>query len=100
MDSAKKPRFDGTVNLGHLLQGLMLAGGLIAIYNAGQANLTEINVRLAIVEKSTNQISEAVVLLARQDERLNSFNDRIVKLETRTTRLEDRLEPGGKAGAR
>ena len=100
MDSTKKARFDGTINLGHVLTIVALAGSVFAMYFADRVTITEINTRLAAVETQTAKISEAVVVLARQDERLNNYEGRISRLESRTTRLEDRLEPGMKSGPR
>ncbi len=78
-----KPRFDPTVNLGHVITfvGFIVAG--IGAYAGASAELKAINLRLEVVERQIEKMSEVVITTVRQSERMAQFERRLEKLEDR-----------------
>lgn len=70
------PRFDPTVNLGHLIS----VTGVI-IFVAGSFYLTDY--RLSTLEKNVEKLSTVIVESARVDERIKDYGRRIELLERR-----------------
>jgi hypothetical protein len=70
------PRFDPTINLGHLIS----LGGVIVTIVGGWYVMDH---RLGALERNFEKLSVAVVELVRLDERLKDFGRRIDHLERR-----------------
>lgn len=70
------PRFDPTINLGHLIS----LGGVIVVVGA---SLYLTDYRLNALEKNVEKLSIVVVQAARTDERLKDFGRRLDLLERR-----------------
>lgn len=87
--------FDWTINIGHLLTvATFIVGGLGFMF-AVRADVqvmqrAEMNVgdRLRAVETQIKQMTDVVVTLARQDERLTAHGNRIDRLDERMDTLE------------
>lgn len=79
--SATRPRFDPTINLGHIftfLGYLVVAAGA---YYGMRAELGTVTLRLEVVEKQIDKMASVVVQGARQDERMNQIERRLDKIE-------------------
>lgn len=74
--SDNRPRFDPTINLGHLIS---LGGVICAI--AGSWYLMDY--RLAAVERQIDKLSSVVIDNARMDQRITDHGRRIDKLESK-----------------
>ena len=86
---------DWTLNLGHLLTiGGFLFGGLMFMLtirndvNSIKTSEGTVVQRLEIVERDLAKITDVLVSLARQDERLNSHGRRLDALDDRIGTLE------------
>jgi TolA-binding protein len=87
--------FDWSVNLGHVLTiiafigtGLGFAFGMRADVRMMQRAEIGVGERLKAVESQIRQMTEVVVALARQDERLHSQQGQITRLDERVDSLE------------
>jgi hypothetical protein len=76
-----KPRFDPTINYGHVLTAasFILAG--IGAYIGMSAELRNVDQRVAKIENTLQQLANVLVLTARQDERLIAIERRVDRLE-------------------
>jgi len=76
-----KPRFDPTINYGHLLTvvSFILAGA--GAYYGMRAELQSVDQRVAKIENTLQQLADVLVLTARQDERLIAIERRVDRLE-------------------
>ena len=72
----ERPRFDPTINLGHLIS----LGGVIITIVGGWYVMDH---RLSLLERNFDKLSSAVVEWVRLDERLKDHGRRIDKLESR-----------------
>jgi hypothetical protein len=70
------PRFDPTINLGHLIS----LGG-VTIVVIGSLYLTDY--RLSAVEKNVEKLSTVIIETARTDERVKDYGRRLDALERR-----------------
>jgi hypothetical protein len=70
------PRFDPTINLGHLIS----LGGVVIVV---AASLYLTDYRLNALEKNVEKLSTVVIQAARTDERLKDFGRRLDLLEVR-----------------
>lgn len=61
---SKKPRFDGTINLGHILTALMMGAALLTMWVNTKVTEAEHNSRLLVLERSQSRIDETVTKLA------------------------------------
>jgi len=79
-----KPVFDPTINYGHVLTvvSFMLAGA--AAYYGMRAELQSVDLRVAKIENTLQQLANVLVLTARQDERLIAIERRVDRLEQST----------------
>lgn len=73
---SERPRFDPTINLGHLIS----LGGVIVTIIGGWYVMDH---RLSALERNFEKLSDAVVEWVRLDERLKDHGRRIDKLESR-----------------
>lgn len=88
MNDIPRPRFDPTVNLGHVLSILAFVGMAVMAYYAMKGDIDKLEARMVMMEKSgaemagsITRLTEVVVITARQDERINSLNARIDRVE-------------------
>jgi hypothetical protein len=65
-----RPRFDPTINYGHILTAVRL-----------RAELQNVDQRVAKIESTLQQLANVVVLTARQDEKLTAIERRVDRLE-------------------
>jgi hypothetical protein len=77
-----KPRFDPTVNLGHLLTflGFILAG--YAAFTAVKSELSAVGVRVAGMEKQVDRITEVLVLNATMQAEVVELRRRLDRIDT------------------
>lgn len=61
---SKKPRFDGTINLGHILTALMMGAALLTMWTNTKVTQAEQNSRIAVLEKSQTRTDETMKTLA------------------------------------
>jgi len=89
--AAPKPRFDPTINLGHLLTfgGFILAG--VGAWYGVKSEVANIEYRISSIDKTVERLTTNVekltaitVVTARQDEQLSSLKMRIDAIERRT----------------
>lgn len=76
-----KPKFDPTINYGHVLTvvSFMLAGA--GAYYGMRAELQSVDQRVAKIEATLQQLANVLVMTARQDERLIAIERRVDRLE-------------------
>lgn len=79
-----KPRFDPTINYGHILTAVSFVIAGMAAYYGMKAELQNVDQRVAKIENTLQQLANVVVLTARQDERLNAIERRVDRLEQPT----------------
>src|SRR3954469_1418286 len=84
-----KPVFDPTINYGHVLTvvSFMLAGA--GAYYGMRAELQSVDLRVAKIENTLQQLANVLVLTARQDERLIAIERRVVLMHKNTPRRFD-----------
>ncbi len=61
---SNKPRFDPTINLGHLLTAMMMAAALLTMWTNLRVTQAQADSRLAILEKSQQKTEETIGKLA------------------------------------
>ena len=76
-----KPVFDPTINYGHLLTALSLLIAAIGAYYGIRAEMSGMDLRVAKIELTLQQLANVVVLSARQDERIIAIERRVDRLE-------------------
>lgn len=82
-----KPRFDPTINYGHILTAVSFIIAGAGAYYGMRAELQNVDQRVAKIENTLQQLANVLVLTARQDERLIAIERRVDRLEqTSTTR--------------
>lgn len=88
MTDMPRPKFDPTVNLGHVLSILSFIGMAVAAYYAMKSDIQAVELRMVTVEKTTSELAnsmtrltDVVVSAARQDERMNALTTRIERIE-------------------
>jgi hypothetical protein len=77
-----KPRFDPTINYGHVLTAISFFIAAVAAYYGTRAELQNVDQRVGKIESTLQQLANVLVLTARQDERLISIERRVDRLET------------------
>lgn len=74
---ARKPRFDGTINLGHILTAtMMLISGLI-VWNQSQVVQAKQDVRIAYIEKTASETAESVKKVAEMQQKMAQNQERV-----------------------
>src|SRR6185312_17471308 len=76
-----KPRFDPTINYGHVLTAVSFIMAGIGAYFGMSAELRNVDQRVAKIENTLQQLANVLVLTARQDERLIAIERRVDRLE-------------------
>ena len=79
MTDNAKPRFDGTINLGHILS---LSGVLIAVVGGYYS----MSLRLAAAETQLSRIAIVLEATIRQEEQIKWLIDRVNRIEGRNGR--------------
>lgn len=59
-----RPRFDGTINLGHVLTALMMGAALLTMWVNTKVTEAEHNSRITVLENSQKDIHDTVKTLA------------------------------------
>ena len=75
-----KPRFDPTINYGHVLTAVSFIMAGIGAYFGMRAELRSVDQRVAKIENTLQQLANVLVLTARQDERLIAIERRVDRL--------------------
>jgi hypothetical protein len=76
-----KPRFDPTINYGHILTAVSFIIAGAGAYYGMRAELQSVDQRVAKIEVTLQQLANVVVLTARQDEKLNGIERRVDRIE-------------------
>lgn len=76
-----RPRFDPTINYGHVLTAVSFIMAGIGAYFGMSAELRNVDQRVAKIENTLQQLANVLVLTARQDERLIAIERRVDRLE-------------------
>jgi hypothetical protein len=77
-----KPRFDPTINYGHVLTAVSFIAAGAGAYYGMRTELMHVDQRVAKIESTLQQLlANVVVLTARQDEKLNAIERRVDRLE-------------------
>jgi hypothetical protein len=76
-----KPLFDPTINYGHVLTALSFIVAGSGAYYGIRAELGSMDLRVAKIELTLQQLANVLVLTARQDERLVAIERRVDRLE-------------------
>lgn len=72
-----KPRFDGTINLGHLLTALMMGAALVTMWANSKVVEAQHDSRITTLEKSQARIDETLRTLADNATASNRTQDRL-----------------------
>lgn len=62
--SSRKPRFDPTVNLGHILTAIMMAGGFVGMWASMKVSQSEHNSRISVMEAAQAEMKSNIAKLA------------------------------------
>ena len=76
-----KPVFDPTINYGHVLTAVSFILAGLGAYYGMRAELSNMDLRVAKIELTLQQLANVLVLSARQDERLIAIERRVDRLE-------------------
>lgn len=76
-----KPIFDPTINYGHVLTAVSFILAGMGAYYGMRTELSGMDLRVAKIELTLQQLANVLVLSARQDERLISIERRVDRLE-------------------
>ena len=76
-----KPRFDPTINYGHILTAVTFIAAGSGAYYGMRIELHNVDHRVAKIENTLQQLANVLVLTARQDERLIAIERRVDRLE-------------------
>lgn len=74
---------DWTISIGNILTAIGLAAGAVGIIWALRADVQVLATRIGSIEAQMLKIADVLIHIGRQDERLNSHEKRIDKLEDR-----------------
>jgi hypothetical protein len=74
---------DWTVNVGHMLTAIALAGGAGTIVYALRGDVNTLKAELAPIKADLKQLVNVLVQIGRQDEQIKSLTHRVDKLEDR-----------------
>jgi hypothetical protein len=76
-----RPRFDPTINYGHVLTVSSFLIAAASAYYGMRSELQNVNLRVAKIESTLQQVANVLVMSARQDERLIGIERRVDRLE-------------------
>ena len=80
-----KPRFDPIINFGHILTAVSFIVAGAGAYYGMKAELHHVDQRVEKIESTLQQLTNVVVLTARQDEKLNAIERRVDRIEQGAT---------------
>jgi len=63
-DSTRRPRFDPTINLGHILTAIMMGAALVTMWANQKVAQADSDSRIRVLEKSQTRIDDTVSKLA------------------------------------
>ena len=75
------PKFDATINYGHVLTALSIVIAGTGAYYGMSSELHNVDQRVAKIEATLQQLANVMVLTARQDERIIAIERRVDRLE-------------------
>jgi hypothetical protein len=75
--------FDWTINFGHVLTVIGIAGGIASIVYAIRGDVKQLKIELAPIKEDLKQLVGVLIQIGRQDEQIKSMTHRIDKLEDR-----------------
>jgi hypothetical protein len=75
--------FDWTVNLGHILTVVGIAGGIASVVYALRSDVKQLKIELTPIKEDLKQLVNVLIQIGRQDEQIKSMTHRINKLEDR-----------------
>lgn len=73
--------FDWTINFGHILTALGLVGGAIGIVYAVRTDVKIIKGEIDSIKEDLRTMADVMVQLGKQEERINSVERRVSRLE-------------------
>lgn len=76
-----RPRLDPTINYGHILTVVSFIIAGVGAYFGVRGELLTVDLRVAKIESTLQQLANVVVLTARQDEKLIGVERRLDRLE-------------------
>jgi len=76
-----KPRFDPTINYGHILTAATFVAAGAAAFLGMKIELQDLDQRVTKIEATLQQLANVVVVTARQDERLKALEQRVDRVE-------------------
>lgn len=83
---ARRPRFDGTINLGHIIQVLVIVGGLWIVLVKAEVRTANLETRIQYLEAAQRDIGAAIsklgdaqALMARGQERMATSLEYLTK---------------------
>lgn len=74
--------FDASITLGNVLTMISIVGAGFVFVMTMHSNLTALGDRVGRVEGVMQQVTSALIQIAKQEERLNSHAERIARLES------------------
>jgi hypothetical protein len=77
----RKPRFDPTINYGHILTAATFIAAGLAAFLGMKIELQNLDQRVIKIEATLQQLANVLVVTARQDERLKAMERRVDRLE-------------------
>jgi hypothetical protein len=76
-----RPVFDPTINYGHVLTAVSFLLAAMGAYYGMRAEMSSMDLRVAKIEITLQQLANVVVLAARQDERIVAVERRVDRIE-------------------
>lgn len=76
-----RPVFDPTINYGHVLTAVSFLLAAMGAYYGMRAEMSSMDLRVAKIEITLQQLANVVVLAARQDERIVAIERRVDRIE-------------------
>jgi hypothetical protein len=86
MSDQNRPRFDPTINLGHLLTFLGFIAAGYGAFTAVKSELSTVAVRVAGMEKQIDRLTEVLVLTAKTQVEITELRRRLDRVEAATGR--------------
>ncbi len=81
----QKLRLDPTINYGHILTVVSFIMAGVGAYFGLRGELLNVDLRVAKIESTLQQLANVVILTARQDEKLTAVERRVDRIEQAST---------------
>lgn len=81
--------FDATINLGHILTFVGMVGGGFAAAIVLRGQVTEIIHRVSLIERELEKMTEVLVAIGRQDEKVAALDRRIDEIQRRCAMIHE-----------